>query len=114
MLLTSMEKAIGEILAHIDILLAENKDYGRKVAHDLLSNLAEKMEKLAAERAQLDIKLATAGSDSESRSAIVEEIAAKLEKIAGRARWTKELIDSIIDRLYSLSPDQREKIANAK
>ena len=103
-----MEPVVEEILARINELLGEDKNRGGQVAHDLVDRLVEKMEALAAERAMLEKKLREAGDNDNARATIVNEIAARLEKTAGRAKVTMEIIDSIIEMLYGIYPENAE------
>ncbi|GEM_PF-3909826 len=108
-----MDEALSVILARIDKLISEDEDRGRQVAHDFVDWLAGQMELLASERIELEQRMASSLDDPRDRTALVEEIAARLEETAGKSRFAKELIDSIIERLYRLDPEERSVLADA-
>ena len=106
-----MQETIDKIIARINELIEEEDGYGRQVAHDLVDQLTEKMEKLASERVELEDKLKLAAQSPDERSTLVNEVASRLEKTAGRARFTKNLIDSIIEKLYNLTDEEVKKLS---
>jgi len=108
-----MANIADEIISRIETLLAEDQERGKRLAHDFIDNLVMEMEALAKERIELEQKKAPIDGKPGGRTELVEEIAARLEKNAGRANFLKELIDSIIERLYRLDPEDRAMLANS-
>ena len=107
-----MADALGVVLSRIEAFLAEDEGLGRRVAHDFVDQLATEMETLIRERIELEQKIDVANRNPTGRMELVEEIAARLEKIAGRTSFLKELMDSVIERLYRLEPEERAMLAN--
>ena len=108
-----MAKIVDGIISRIETRLAEDPEQGKRLAHDFIDNLVIEMETLTRERIELEQKIAAANMNPGGRSELVEEIAARLEKNAGRADFLKELIDSIIERLYRLDPEDRAMLASS-
>jgi len=102
-----MEEAFEAIISRIEEIIAEDKNRGRRAAHDFVDWLTAEMEVLASERIELEQSMASTIDDPQKRGALVEEMASRLEQTTVRARFTKELIDTIIERLYGLGPDDR-------